>query len=140
MTLYHQTDRAATNGILQTQRFLRGKGGLAGGGIYFAKTAQETQRKALHTGVMLKADVSLGRIKDIQRGDSSITHFKLKKEGYDSVCIQGRASGLEYVVYNYDQVRNIREAASGDGACTDEDPLDKDPLDGAFCSGIVKRH
>jgi len=108
-TLFHQTDRAAAQAIIREQRFSRGDAGLAGGGIYFAESASETQAKAKKHGTVLAADVSLGRIKHIHGGDSSITYSSLQSEGYDSVCILGRSSGKEYVVYNYGQVNNIRE-------------------------------
>jgi hypothetical protein len=109
MMLFHQTDRASANAILKEQRFSRGGAGLAGGGIYFAESASETDAKANSHGVVLSADVSLGRVKHINGGDSSITYSSLQREGYDSVCIHGRSSGLEYVVYNYGQVCNIQE-------------------------------
>lgn len=109
MTLFHQTDRAAAEAIIRQQRFTRGNSGLAGGGIYFAASASETQAKAQKHGTVLVAEVSLGRIKQIHGGDSSISYSSLRNEGYDSVCINGRSSGLEYVVYNYGQISNIRE-------------------------------
>ena len=88
----------------------RGTGGLAGGGIYFAVSKADTHRKAHKHGVILKADVDLGRILTISaNGDSSITFRKLKSMGYDSVKIP-RPNGVEYVVYNWAQVKNIRNA------------------------------
>lgn len=107
--LYHQTSRSAADNIMREQRFARGDSGLAGGGIYFAESPDETEAKAHQHGPVLAADVSLGRIKHIHGGDSSITYSSLQSEGYDSVCILGRSSGKEYVVYNYGQVNNIRE-------------------------------
>merc|ERR1711998_210914 len=83
---------------------LRGSKGLAGGGIYFAETPQATEHKALHKGVILRCEVKLGRVLKLgHRGDCSMTYTKLKKMGYDSVMIS-RAGGMEYVVYNHEQV------------------------------------
>ena len=54
------------------------------------------------------ATVKLGRVKRISPyGDKSITFSNLLEEGYDSVHIP-RGGGDEYVVYNWDQVTNIR--------------------------------
>ncbi|CAJ1387809.1 unnamed protein product [Effrenium voratum] len=86
---------------------LRGQGGLAGGGIYFAESPAEARRKANQRGAMLKATVRVGRMKVVQR-QGSTTFTQLVSEGYDSVKILGRDSGTEYVVYNCAQVTNIR--------------------------------
>jgi len=87
---------------------LRGSDGLCGGGIYFAGSASETEAKAHQKGVVLKAEVNLGRTKHVHGSCPDATHSRLKAEGYDSVTLHGRASGTEYVVYNHSQVRNIR--------------------------------
>jgi hypothetical protein len=42
MTLYHQTNPAAANAILRSGKMMRGSAGLAGGGIYFATSKQDT--------------------------------------------------------------------------------------------------
>jgi hypothetical protein len=87
---------------------LRGSSGLAGGGIYFAESERETQGKAHSHGVMIVANVKLGRSKHVPpNGDQSITHRSLIHEGYDSVMIP-RPGGTEWVVYNYDQVEIIQ--------------------------------
>ena len=86
----------------------RGSTGLAGGGIYFATSAAATGHKAHKSGVILCCKVLLGRVKTIAPGgDGSITFRQLQQEGYDSVKIP-RANGTEFVVYNSDQVVNIR--------------------------------
>jgi hypothetical protein len=109
-TLYHQTDPAAAAAIVASQRFLRGSSGLAGGGIYFAESPKETMHKAHNHGTILKATVLLGRQLSINPdGDRSINFQSLLQAGYDSVLIP-RPGGTEHVVYNYDQVKDIRQA------------------------------
>ena len=44
-TLFHATTAEGAQGIRQQGKLLRGKVGLAGGGIYFAKTRQEAVHK-----------------------------------------------------------------------------------------------
>ena len=50
---YHQTSEAAKDGILKTG-WNRGTDGLAGGGIYFARTPGETAKKAHNKGWIFK--------------------------------------------------------------------------------------
>lgn len=77
----------------------------AGGGIYFATTPEDANRKAKNHGALLTCRVNLGNLKTISEdGDTSLTFSKLLNEGYDSVLIR-RVRGVEYVVYNYDQVQ-----------------------------------
>jgi len=105
--LYHQTDEDGARGVLKT-RFQRGKPTcLAGSGIYFAESAEDTDHKAHQKGIMLTVRVRLGRVKRIQpEGDRSITFSSLLSDGYDSVMIP-RPGGTEYVVYNSDQAEVI---------------------------------
>ena len=109
--LYHQTDEDSYKKIV-ADRMRPGKDGIAGGGVYFAETPEETAHKAHHKGVMLECKVVLGKVKEIchRPGDTSIpiTFESLTKGGHDSVKIVGRTSGVEYVVYNSDQVLSIR--------------------------------
>jgi len=107
--LYHQTSKEVAGKILQENRMLRGQGGLAGGGIYFATSQADTNHKAHQHGIVLLCRVHLGRVKTISAsGDSSITFTSLQREGYDSVLIP-RQNGMEYVVYNCDQVLDIEQ-------------------------------
>ena len=109
MTLYHQTSPDVARKILTSQKMRRGKGGLAGGGIYFATSPSDTENKAHRHGTILAAEVHLGKVMRVDpNGESGITFTKLSKKGYDSVLIP-RSGGAEYVVYNYDQVTSIRE-------------------------------
>lgn len=106
--LYHQTDRNAAEQILTSQKFRRGITGALGGGIYFAESAEATNLKAKSRGVVLEALVFLGNIKTIHRRTDTICFRDLVKENYDSVCGDFFHSGNEYIVYNYDQVREIK--------------------------------
>ena len=108
LTLYHQTDEESAQAILSTQSFRRGKRGIAGGGIYFATSAADTERKAKKHGVTLQCTVTLGKIKILPaNGDPKLTAESLLNEGFDSVKIL-RERGEEYVVYFSDQVRDIQ--------------------------------
>lgn len=112
-TLFHQTSPEAAESIIGSQTFRLGKSGMVGGGIYFAASVTDTDRKAETKGVILQADVLLGRTKTITRPDYNMNFERLLIEGYDSVFIMTN-SGPEYVVYNPDQVRNVRYAMGPD--------------------------
>lgn len=106
--LYHQTSRAARDDIVASNRMMRGRTGLAGGGIYFAESPEETEHKAHYRGWIIQARVRLGRAKvfDGAAAQRSFTFSELRRDGYDSVEIVGRR-GREFVVYNWDQVEVI---------------------------------
>ena len=108
MTLYHETDQQSALSILSSQKMLRGNSGLAGGGIYFAESPLEARQKANSHGVLLSAQVRVGRCKEVHR-QTDANFQDLRAEGYDSVKILGRATGIEYVVYSCEQVSNIRQ-------------------------------
>ena len=107
--LYHLTDADTAEIILRTQRMQPGSSGLAGGGIYFATTAELTGHKAHKKGVILEATVALGKMLTLTAvGDPTMTLQKLKSMGFDSVCIaRPVSSGQEYVVYDPGQVMSI---------------------------------
>ena len=105
--LFHQTSESNARSILDSKQMRRGSDGLVGGGIYFAESREETEAKAHEHGVILRAVVLLGRVKEIQREDRSITFASLQNEGFDSVKVSGRPTGIEWVVYNWDQVQDI---------------------------------
>jgi hypothetical protein len=109
VTLYHQTDSTAADLITASQKMLRGKKGAFGGGVYFASSPADTQRKAEHKGKIIKAKVLLGNMKILDKTKTfpDITYQNLLKEGYDSVYSERFQSGSEWVVYNSDQVKNI---------------------------------
>ncbi len=77
-------------------------------GIYFAESPGDTHHKAQGRGVMLAAKVSVGRVKVLNVGpDKDYTFTSLHQEGFYSVLVRMR-SGPEWVVYNYDQVQEVR--------------------------------
>lgn len=106
-TLYHQTSQSAARSIVNDQKFLRGRAGAFGAGIYFAEDPAATDRKAHAKGVILKAKVFIGSQKNIGRPTGDCTFQSLLAEDYDSVYSNYFASGPEYVVFNYDQARDI---------------------------------
>eukprot|EP01062_Namystynia_karyoxenos_P024642 TRINITY_DN19623_c0_g1_i1.p1 TRINITY_DN19623_c0_g1~~TRINITY_DN19623_c0_g1_i1.p1 ORF type:complete len:241 (+),score=60.80 TRINITY_DN19623_c0_g1_i1:76-723(+) len=111
MVLFHQTSEQSAAAIRQSGQMRRGGGGLAGGGIYFALTPEDTAHKAHQKGVVLRCRVHLGRIKRLEaHGDPGITFSSLQREGFDSVCVPRHPGGNEYVVYNYDQVELLGPA------------------------------
>ena len=106
--MFHATTEAAARAILNSQKMQRGASGAAGGGIYFAASPVDARRKARTTGsVILAARVALGRSKVISSVDPSITFTSLLREGYDSVHLTAFNGGDEFIVYNWDQVRQI---------------------------------
>ena len=113
--VYHETDETAAIVILQTQRMLRGSSGLVGGGIYFTAAPPQTQGKAHSKGVMLKCSVRLGTSKPVDAtlyrftnvAWPKFTHTSLIRDGFDSVMITGLDTGVEFVVYNCEQVKVI---------------------------------
>lgn len=112
-TLYHQTSPEAAESIIASQTFRLGKQGMVGGGIYFAASVTDTDRKAETKGVILEAQVWLGKTKTITRPDYTMNLDRLTREGYNSVFIMTN-SGPEYVVYDARQVRNVRYATGQD--------------------------
>jgi hypothetical protein len=108
-TLFHQTSVDKAKQILSTQCMIRGPDGMCGGGIYFADSVEATNVKAREHGAVLAAKVKMGNTKRLY-GPADVHFHSLLKEGFDSVTIS-RASGTEYVVYNYDQVYNIVQVA-----------------------------
>ena len=114
-SLYHQTDDESAQRILKTKSFCPGRTGLAGGGIYFAVTPYDTHHKANKHGVILRAQVKLGRVlKLTAEGDPNMTLERLLQRGYDSVMIP-RPGGTEYVVYIPEQVLGIEVYQSRGG-------------------------
>lgn len=114
LTLYHQTSPKNADAIRREGKMLRGSSGLAGGGIYFAKSKEATAGKAHQFGVIITAKVKLGTVKTIYAHDPYITFTQLNNEGYDSVKIvrPGGAFYDEFVVYNYDQVEIIKSEST----------------------------
>eukprot|EP01006_Ploeotia_vitrea_P036535 TRINITY_DN66031_c1_g1_i1.p1 TRINITY_DN66031_c1_g1~~TRINITY_DN66031_c1_g1_i1.p1 ORF type:complete len:354 (-),score=49.17 TRINITY_DN66031_c1_g1_i1:202-1263(-) len=105
-TLFHMTSLKSATDIFATGRMKRGKSGMLGGGIYFAPDQQGARAKGHHKGIMLECQVELGKVKEVTTAETDLTFQKLCEEGYDSVKWVRRKSktGVEYCVYNWDQV------------------------------------
>lgn len=110
-SLIHQTDKAAAEAIVKSQKMIPGTGGLYGGGIYFANTIEACDGKALRKGVYLMADVYLGRTKAFKKADvikNPVDPQKILSDGYHSVVGTKMATGREFVIYDPDRVKNIK--------------------------------
>jgi hypothetical protein len=107
--LYHQTNRAAADSILRSQSFRPGKEGFAGAGIYFCMNPEDTHGKAHEHGVVLEAKVLIGQSENISVSNPSMTREYLKSMKKDSVIILGMRTGVECVIYDHSQIKDIRE-------------------------------
>ena len=103
---FHQTSPESALGIFHGGgRMLPGSIGLAGGGIYFAESAADTQRKAKHHGVLLECAVARGQSLELgPDGDPSMSRERLARLALDSVIVN-RANGRELVVYESARVQ-----------------------------------
>ncbi|GIQ85863.1 hypothetical protein KIPB_007604 [Kipferlia bialata] len=112
ITGFHQTSVSAAAAILKAQRFQPGSGGIAGGGIYFALNAKDTNQKAQRHGVVLRARVDVGRSKIMTHFDPSLTGSRLADEGFDSVFLPTgdgvNLSANEYVVFDTRRITDIK--------------------------------
>ena len=104
--LYHQTSAENAEKIIKENRFKLGKFGIASGGIYFADKPENTYHKSRNKGAILECDVKLGNIQELNFSNNQLSFDILLDKGIDSVLIHRR--GDEYVVYNTDQIINIR--------------------------------
>jgi len=112
LTLYHTTSQDAANVILQSG-FKPGHSGWCGGGIYFAMSAAATATKAIgpesHQGVMLQAEVDLGRILyEPKNCGGGHTSESIHAEGYDSVSFDP-GDGPEFIVYEASRVLSVKQ-------------------------------
>lgn len=135
---YHETDSVSYRLIMTDVRanhypMVGGKGGYFAGGIYFAKSKEESSRKALHHGRGFECKLRVGNVLKIS-SQIEYTEFinkytnknpygtpidiiraRLLVDGYDSVWGYNDLSianpilktGDEYVVYSSDQVEII---------------------------------
>ena len=65
--LYHATDPAAADSIMQSRMFLRGSAGLCGGGMCFATTPFDTLRKHQNSSddvKIIRVSVQLGKVRN----------------------------------------------------------------------------
>ena len=118
MLLYHCTDRSSADSICSSD-FRCGSDGIAGGGIYFAVSAQDASRKARRNGVVLECEVNLGSVLDVGfNGDSSLNLARVRERGCDSVRIPRNGDpGTEYCVYEPSRVRVVRSLPDP-GSCS----------------------
>lgn len=99
--LFHQTDEACADSIRSSGQLRPGSVGDAGGGIYCADSIPATDAKALRKGWIVECFVCLGTPKLTDGKQCSNWDLQsLAKEGCQSVIIQGRQDGTEYVVYH----------------------------------------
>lgn len=97
--LVHQTTPEAAAAIIGSQKFLPGREG----GIFFARNAPETDRKARTKGTYLMADVYLGHTEHVTHNE-----LKNKKSDSDSLILTEHESGKEYFVESSTRIKNIR--------------------------------
>ena len=99
LMLYHVTDTGSANAIEASQKMIPGKAGMLGAGIYFADSEEAAAKKALHTGVVLKCLVRVGRIMVLTREHNyGITPDMLARLSVDSIKGVEYNTGSEYVV------------------------------------------
>lgn len=89
-TLFHATRLRNANSICSQQRFIPGRGGFLGPGIYFSKSPVAARRFSQCHGaeVVVQCDVSLGRLGVVERGNYSKAW--LSSHGFDSLKEDGR--------------------------------------------------
>jgi hypothetical protein len=109
-TLYHMTSITNAVAILKGQVMHPGSGGLCGPGIYLGPDGSKLPDKALRYGVILAAEVDLGKVMIVDksdiRGDEDWAQ-DVTQQGFDSMCCTGLRSGDEYVVYDASRVHSI---------------------------------
>ncbi|KAA6355986.1 MAG: hypothetical protein EZS28_048487 [Streblomastix strix] len=111
---YHQTSAQTARSIINTG-FRVGAGGIAGGGIHFAQTKEDTQWKAHQKGVNLQCDVDVGSCKIMYQLDPQLTGEELKRQGFDSAYFPANYMNInlnlpEFVIYNPYRVKHIQYA------------------------------
>lgn len=133
-TFYHETSLEAANLIIQQQvirpsTYAENFNPLFGPGIYFARTINGAQEKSNFHGVCLSADVLITKTKEIDKEDGkkykNIPKYwdDLRNEGYDSIYGYGMRTGDEVIIFNQDQVKNIKFIKFGKDGGT-ERPVD----------------
>jgi hypothetical protein len=110
-TLYHMTSIQNAVSILRSQEMHPGNHGLCGAAIYFTADPSHVHSKAHSRGVILQAQVDLGRVMMATKshvGPNEDWAGILDRRGYDSVQCQDIPSGDEFVVYDPRRVRSIK--------------------------------
>lgn len=133
-TFFHETSIEAAISIIRDQSILPSQIGkdrnpLFGPGIYFAMTINGAHNKSNSHGVCLSADVLIHKTKEMDKQDgiklknNKKYWEKLRNEGYDSIFGYGMRTGDEVVIFNQEQVKNIKFIKFGtDGQ--NERPID----------------
>ena len=138
LLLYHVTDWASVSSIRREGRMRPGLSGMFGPGIYFAESSHEASRKAHKHGAIIKALVHVGRMLVLDDTNSSLSPSELHNKGFNSVKAVEHLSGVEYIVYNSEDVIAAWDVTSGgesllfynggrsgrcphDGCCTNRD-------------------
>jgi hypothetical protein len=123
LNVYHHTDDVGANGIVADASMRPGVVGIAGSGMYFALSPENTHGKAQAAGgSMVHARVRLGnpRYLDHHReGDLNVSLSILNRDGCDSVVIW-RRGGTEVVIYAHDQIELV-SVTHGNGRVTQFD-------------------
>jgi hypothetical protein len=99
-TLCRQTSEEFIKLIEGSNHMICGKKGMLGAGIYFSNTIEDTNRKASQKGIVLQADVIVGRQLIVQGVHPYMNHDFLKKENCDSLKRRYYFTGPEYVVFD----------------------------------------
>jgi hypothetical protein len=105
-SLLHQTGINGCRGIITDGRMNIGNpNGIAGAGIYFAVTADDTMHKTHYHGFLFTVRVRLGNVErwHANKVDRDTTFESLQRRGVDSIFIP-RPGGVEFIVYHTDQV------------------------------------
>ena len=106
MVLYHQTDEGGATGIRNDSSMRCSSKGAYGPAIYFADSAEATDRKAHNTGWIIKARVRMGKALVCRSGRSGLQERDLADHGCESVYAPTGPQGgkSEYAVFDSSKV------------------------------------
>lgn len=108
--LYCQTDPKMARQLISTQRIPVWQNGPCGAAIYFADTPGGTEYNARGRGQILKCQVALGRIKEVEQPGDKWSYTLVKfLFGYDSLKVNWRGPGYEYVVFEPNRVTAVQK-------------------------------
>jgi hypothetical protein len=102
-TLYHQTSPECSRMILRSQSFHCGAKGMLGGGIYFAESAEETNRKSTHKGAIIKAQVIVGIQLRVQGVWNHMDLNFVRPKGAETLRGEGYSSGYDMLFMNLNE-------------------------------------
>ena len=109
MVLYHQTDEGGATGIRNDSSMRCSSSGAYGRAIYFADSAEATDRKAHHKGWIIKARVRMGKALVCRSGRSGLQERDLADHGCESVYAPTGPQGgsPEYAVFDSSKIEII---------------------------------